>query len=69
MDGFTGFKTAATQELPDVVALMDHFHVVRLPPDAHDQCRRRVQQHIHGHRGRTSDPLYRARRTLHTEPA
>ena len=28
--------------------------------------RRRVQQAIHGHRGRTSDPLYSARRTLHT---
>ena len=26
----------------------------------------RVQQDLHGHRGRTNDPLYRARRTLHT---
>jgi transposase len=25
-----------------------------------------VQQDLHGHRGRTIDPLYRARRTLHT---
>ena len=31
-----------------------------------DQCRRRVQQQLHGHRGRKTDPLYRARRTLHT---
>ena len=31
-----------------------------------DQCRRRVQQELHGHRGRARDPLYRARRTLHT---
>ena len=31
-----------------------------------DDCRRRVQQAIHGHRGRTGDPLYTARRTLHT---
>lgn len=29
-------------------------------------CRRRVQQDIHGHRGRSGDPLYAARRTLHT---
>ena len=29
MDGFTGFKTAATEELPDTVAVMDPFHVVR----------------------------------------
>jgi len=28
--------------------------------------RRRVQQDTHGHRGRKDDPLYRARRTLHT---
>ncbi len=31
-----------------------------------DDCRRRVQQAIHGHRGRAGDPLYTARRTLHT---
>ena len=66
MDGFTGFKTATTEELPDAVAVMDPFHVVRLAGDALDHCRRRVQQDLHGHRGRTGDPLYRARRTLHT---
>jgi transposase len=66
MDGFTGFKTATTEELPDAVAVMDPFHVVRLAGDALDQCRRRVQQAINGHRGRKDDPLYRARRTLHT---
>ncbi len=66
MDGFTGFKTATTQELPEAVAVMDPFHTVRLAGDALDACRRRVQQDLHGHRGRTNDPLYRARRTLHT---
>ncbi len=66
MDGFTGFKTATTEELPDAVAVMDPFHVVRLAGDALDKCRRRIQQHLHGHRGRTGDPLYSARRTLHT---
>ena len=66
MDGFTGFKTATTEELPDAVAVMDPFHVARLAGDALDTCRRPVQQNTHGHRGRTSDPLYRARRTLHT---
>ncbi|MCL2804273.1 MAG: ISL3 family transposase [Micrococcales bacterium] len=66
MDGFTGFKTAASQELPDAVAVMDPFHVVRLAGEALDQCRRRVQQDLHGHRGRAGDPLYSARRTLHT---
>jgi transposase len=66
MDGFTGFKTATTEELPDAVAVMDPFHVVRLAGDALDNCRRRVQQHLHGHRGRAGDPLYTARRVLHT---
>ena len=66
MDGFTGFKTATTEELPEAVAVMDPFHVVRLAGEALDQCRRRVQQAIHGHRGHKDDPLYSARRTLHT---
>jgi transposase len=66
MDGFTGFKTATAEELPDATPVMDPFHVVRLAGDALDRCRRRVQQTIHGHRGRADDPLYRARRTLHT---
>ena len=66
MDGFSGFKTATTEQLPEAVAVMDPFHVVRLAGEALDQCRRRVQQAIHGHRGRSADPLYRARRTLHT---
>jgi transposase len=66
MDGFTGFKTATTEELPDAIAVMDPFHVVRLAGDALDRCRRRVQLAIHGNRGRKDDPLYRARRTLHT---
>ena len=66
MDGFTGFKTATTEELPDAVTVMDPFHVVRLGGDALDRCRRRIQHIIHGHRGRKDDPLYRARRTLYT---
>ena len=66
MDGFTGFKTAATEELPDAVAVMDPFHVVRLAGDALDECRRRVQRDTFGRRGHKDDPLYKARRTLHT---
>ncbi len=66
MDGFTGFKTAAAEEIPDATAVMDPFHVVRLAGDALDKCRRRVQLAIHGHRGYKDDPLYKSRRTLHT---
>jgi transposase len=66
MDGFTGFKTATTEQLPDAVAVMDPFHVVRLAADALDECRRRVQLDTRGRRGRKHDPLYAARRTLLT---
>ena len=30
MDGFTGFKSATAEELPDARAVMDPFHVVHL---------------------------------------
>jgi transposase len=66
MDGFAGFKTATTEELPHAVAVMDPFHVVRLAGEALDRCRRRVQQATLGHRGHAGDPLYSARRTLQT---
>lgn len=38
--------------------MLDAFHVTKLGTDAVDQVRRRVQQTIHGHRGRKGDPLY-----------
>jgi hypothetical protein len=38
MDGFTGFKTATNEELPDAVAVTDPFHVVRL-----EDCRRSAE--------------------------
>ena len=41
MDGFTGFKTAAAETVPDAVAVMDPFHVVALAGDALDRCRQR----------------------------
>ena len=66
MDGSIGFKTATTQALPQALAVMDPFHVVRLAGDALDSCRWRVQQDTRGHRRPTGDPLYASRRTLHT---
>lgn len=66
MDGFTGYKTAAAEELPAAVAVMDPFHVIRLAGEGLDECRRRVQQELHGHRGRGNEPLFKARRVLHT---
>lgn len=66
MDGFGGYKTAATHAVPDAVTVMDPFHVVALAGAKLDTCRQRVQQQTLGRRGRTGDPLYRARRTLRT---
>jgi transposase len=66
MDGFSGFKTATAEELPDAATVMDPFHVVRLAGNALDECRRRVQLDTCGHRGRKTDPLYACRRTLQT---
>ncbi|MCQ9369611.1 ISL3 family transposase [Brevibacterium sp. 50QC2O2] len=66
MDGFTGFKTAAETELPDAIEVMDPFHVTQLCGDALDRNRQRIQQETTGHRGRSGDPLYGIRRTLHT---
>lgn len=66
MDGFMGFKTAAAETIPDAIAVMDPFHVVQLAGQALDECRRRIQQELHGHRGKKYDPLYSARRLLRT---
>ncbi|VBA36075.1 hypothetical protein LAUMK191_01256 [Mycobacterium attenuatum] len=66
MEGFSGFKTATVEELPDVATVMAPFHVVRLAGNALDEWRRGAQLATHGHRGRKTDPLYACRRTLQT---
>jgi transposase len=66
MDGFAGYRTATRQQLPDATAVMDPFHVVQLAGEKITVCRQRLQQEIHGRRGRTTDLLYRGRRTLLT---
>jgi transposase len=66
MDGFGGYKTAATEVLAEATPVMDPFHVVALAGTKLDLCRQRIQQQTCGHRGRAGDPLYRVRRTLRT---
>lgn len=66
MDGFGGYKNAATDQLPEAITVMDPFHVVALAGTKLDLCRQRVQQQTCGHRGRAGDPLYQVRRTLRT---
>lgn len=66
MDGFTGYKTAATETLPQATTVMDPFHVVALAGQAVDTCRQRIQQATLGRRGRKGDPLYGIRKVLKT---
>ena len=64
IDPFQPYASAARHELPDARVVVDHFHVIRLANKSLDQVRRRVQQHLLGHRGHKADPLYRIRRRL-----
>ncbi len=64
LDPFRGYKNAIDDKLADATAVLDAFHVVALAGRAVDEVRRRVQQEIHGHRGRSGDPLYGIRNIL-----
>jgi transposase len=64
LDPFHGYKNAIDDQLQDATAVLDAFHVVKLGTQAVDEVRRRVQQQIHGHRGRKHDPLYGIRTIL-----
>lgn len=66
LDPFRGYANAIRDELPDAVAVLDAFHVVKLAGQALDEVRRRVQQAVLGRRGHKDDPLYKVRRTLLT---
>jgi transposase len=66
MDGFGGYKTAATEVLREAATVMDPFHVVALAGAKLDLTRQRIQQQTCGHCGRSGDPLYGVRRTLRT---
>ena len=46
------------------VQVADPFRLIKLANQKIDECRRRVQNETMGHRGRKTDPLYRARRLL-----
>ena len=66
MDGFAGYKTAATEMMPDAVTVMDPFHVVALAGAKLDLIRQRIQQQTLGRRGHSGDPLYGIRRIART---
>ena len=64
LDPFRGYANAIRDELPEAVAVLDAFHVVRLGTQALDEVRRRAQQHTLGRRGHKDDPLYKIRGLL-----
>jgi transposase len=64
LDPFRGYANAIRDELPDAVAVLDAFHVVKLGTQVLDEVRRRVQQDTLGRRGHKDDPLYRIRGLL-----
>ncbi|MDZ3745332.1 ISL3 family transposase [Pseudoglutamicibacter cumminsii] len=66
MDGFTGYKTAGAETLPEATTVMDPFHVVALAGQAVDKVRQRIQQATLSRRGRNGDPLYGIRKVLKT---
>ncbi|MEX0426801.1 transposase [Nocardioides sp. DS6] len=59
-----GHKNAIDDQLEDSTAMLDAFHVVEPSTIAVDEARRRVQQEIHGRRGRKNVPLHGIRTVL-----
>jgi transposase len=64
LDPFRGYANAIRDQLPDAVAVLDAFHVVRLGTQVVDEVRRRVQQETLHRRGHKHDPLYKIRGLL-----
>ncbi len=64
LDPFRGYANAIRDELPDAVAVLDAFHVVKLGTQVVDEVRRRLQQATLQRRGHRDDPLYRIRGLL-----
>ncbi len=64
LDPFRGYANAIRDELPDAVAVLDAFQVVKLGTQVIDEVRRREQQSTRHRRGHRDDPLYRIRGLL-----
>jgi transposase len=58
------YRSVFTTTVPHATQVADPFHVIKLANLKLDECRRRIQNELVGHRGRKLDPLYRARRLL-----
>jgi transposase len=62
------YRKAIVKHLPNALLVADVFHVVGVASRVLDKCRRRVQNETMGHRGRTGEPLYGARKLLLMAP-
>ncbi len=62
------YRAVFNAVLPGAILVADPFQVVKLANTTLDECRRRVQNELLGHRGRKNDPLYRVRRLLTNDP-
>jgi transposase len=58
------YRSVFNKTVPQATQVADPFHLIKLANLKLDECRRRVQNELAGHRGRKDDPLYRARRLL-----
>jgi transposase len=58
------YRKVFNDALPWATQIADPFHLIKLANQKLDECRRRVQNEVFGHRGHKNDPLYRARRLL-----
>lgn len=64
MDLSGPYRKTFRDALPHVVQVVDPFHLIQLANLRLDEVRRRVQQSVFGHRGRSGEPLYTGRRLL-----
>jgi transposase len=58
------YRAAIRTGLPDVIVVVDHFHVVQLANKMLSLLRRRTTAEVRGRRGRATDPEWKARRRL-----
>jgi transposase len=58
------YRAVYSAVVPHARIVADPFHVVKHANAKLDECRRRVQNGLYGHRGRAEDPLYKIRRLL-----
>jgi transposase len=58
------YRSAVERALPDVVIVVDHFHLVRPANQAVTRVRQRVTRQVTGRRGPSRDPAWANRRRL-----